>query len=259
MHPNTAKRKLREGACIYGTSLEDCLSPEMPVILAAAGLDFFFIDTEHSPAGYGEIQALCRSAHSAGIVPLVRVTENQPHLISRALDVGASGVIVPRLKSHEEAEAVVRCVKFPPLGKRGYGLRSVVTNLQGGPAQAAVESCNQETMVVPMIETREALEDVERIAAVEGVDALFIGPYDLTLSLGILEQFDHAQFWDAVDRVIRAAKAAGIAAGLQTGSIPMLQEVRKRGGRFLLYASDVGVLLEGFRQGLAQLKGTQPS
>ena len=154
---------------------------------------------------------------------------------------------------------MVRCVKFPPLGKRGYGLRSVVTNLQGGPAQAAVESCNQETMVVPMIETREALEDVERIAAVEGVDALFIGPYDLTLSLGILEQFDHAQFWDAVDRVIRAAKAAGIAAGLQTGSIPMLQEVRKRGGRFLLYASDVGVLLEGFRRGLAQLKGTQPS
>ena len=184
MHDNAVKAKLRRGECVYGTSLEDCLSPEMPVVLAAAGLDFFFVDTEHSPASYGEIQALCRTAHDRGIVPLVRVTENLPHLISRALDVGASGVIVPRLKSAEEARAIVKCVKFPPRGERGFGLRSVNTDLKGGPAPAAIESCNQETMVVAMIETREAVEAVEKIATVKGVDALFIGPYDLSLSLG---------------------------------------------------------------------------
>ncbi len=257
MHRNTVKAKLHKGECVYGTSLEDCLAPEMPVILAAAGLDFFFIDTEHSPASYGEIQTLCRAAYGAGIVPLVRVTENQTHLISRALDVGASGVIVPRLKSVAEVQAVVRSVKFPPLGERGFGLRSVLTDLKGGPAQAAVESCNQETMVVVMIETREALECVEQIAAIEGVDTLFIGPYDLTLSLGIVEQFDHPTFWDAVDRVLHAGKAAGVAVGMQTGRLPMLAEVQKRGGRFLLLASDVATLLDGYRRALSELKGSK--
>ncbi len=257
MHHNAVKAKLRRGECVYGTSLEDCLSPEMPVVLAAAGLDFFFIDTEHSPASYGEIQALCRTAHDRGIVPLVRVTENLLPLISRALDVGASGVIVPRLKSAEEVRAIVKFVKFPPLGERGFGLRSVNTDLKGGLAPAAIESCNQETMVVAMIETREAVEAVEKIAAVKGVDALFIGPYDLSLSLGILEQFESPIFWGAVDRVLAAAKAAGIAAGLQSSNLSMLAEVRKRGGRFLITGSDVATLLDGYKRAIAELKGSK--
>lgn len=256
MHHNAVKAKLRRGEKVYGTSLEDCLSPEMPVVLAAAGLDFFFIDTEHSPAGYGEIQALCRTAHDRGIVPLVRITENLPHLISRALDVGASGVIVPRLKSADEARAIVKCVKFPPLGERGFGLRSVNTDLKGGPAPAAIAASNQETMVVAMIETREAVEDVEHIAAVEGVDALFIGPYDLSLSLGILEQFDSPTFWGAVDRVLAAAKAAGIAAGLQSRNLSQLAEAQKRGARFLLLGGDSATLLDGYKRALAELKGS---
>ncbi len=257
MHHNTVKAKLRQGECVYGTSLEDCLAPEIPVTLAAAGLDFFFIDTEHSPASYGEIQALCRTAHDAGIVPLVRVTENVPHLITRALDVGASGVVVPRIKSAEEVRAIVRCVKFPPLGERGYGLRSVHTDLKGELTPAAIESSNRETMVVPMIETREALEAVEAIAAVPGVDALFLGPYDLTLALGILEQFDSPVFWNAVDRVITAATAAGIAAGLQSPNRARLAEVKRRGGRVLLLAGDVAILLEGYKRGLAALRGSK--
>ncbi len=257
MHRNLIKSKLRQGECVYGTSLEDCLAAEIPVILAAAGLDFFFIDTEHSPASYGEIQALCRTAHDSGIVPLVRVTENVPHLISRALDVGASGVIVPRIKSAEEVRAIVKCVKFPPLGQRGFGLRSVNTDLKGELAPAAIESSNQETMVVPMIETLEALDAVEAIAAIEGVDVLFLGPYDFSLSQGILEQFDSPVFWQAIDRVLAAAKAAGIAAGLQTANLSMLAEVKKRGGRFLLVGGDVSILLEGYERALAALKGSQ--
>ncbi len=255
MHPNRAKAKLRRGECVYGTSVEDCLSPELPVLLAAAGLDFFFVDTEHSPSGYDMVQTLCRVAHDHGIAPLVRVTENVPHLISRALDVGASGIIVPRIKSADEVRDVVKRVKFPPLGERGFGIRSVLTNFQGGPAPAAVESCNQETMVVPMIETREAVNEVEKIAAVSGVDALFIGPYDLSLSLGILEQFENPIFWNAVDRVLAAAKSAGIAAGLQSGNLTILTEAKNRGARLLLMASEVSMILDGYRRTLAALKG----
>jgi len=113
MRKNSVKEMLKAGKTVYGTSLEDCLGSEMPVILAKAGLDFFFVDTEHSPASYSEFQALVRSAHCAGITPLLRVTQNRPELISRALDNGAMGVIVPRVKSLEDAREALDIMKFP--------------------------------------------------------------------------------------------------------------------------------------------------
>jgi 2-dehydro-3-deoxyglucarate aldolase/4-hydroxy-2-oxoheptanedioate aldolase len=255
MQKNTVKESLKAGECVYGTSLEDCLDPEMAVMLAAAGLDFFFIDTEHSTASYAQIQALCRAGRAASIIALVRVTENEPYLISRALDVGAMGVIVPRLRSVEEAKAALSVMKFPPLGRRGFGLRSIVTDLQGTPATQQIESANHETLAVLMIETREAVDCVEEIASLPGLDVLFIGPYDLTLSLGILEQFDNLIFWQAVDRVVKACEKAGVAAGLQSSDMPLLLQSRTRGVRFLMYSSDVAVLLKGYKQAATALKG----
>ncbi|HLJ85217.1 MAG TPA: aldolase/citrate lyase family protein [Candidatus Angelobacter sp.] len=256
MQKNTIKDKLKVQQCVYGTSLEDCLDPEIAVVLAAAGLDFFFIDTEHCTASHSEIQGLCRAARAAGIIPMVRVTQNEPYLLSRAADVGAMGVIVPRVHSVGEARAAVKALKFPPLGKRGFGLRSIVTDLRSKSAAEEVASCNHELMIVLMIESREGLECVEEIAKVEGVDVLFIGPYDLTLSLEIIEQFDNPVFWRAVDRVIEACKQAGIAAGLQSRDMDMLIEVRRRGGRFLMYGSDTAVLFDAYKRAISQLKGS---
>src|SRR5437870_13546585 len=105
MQKNKIKARLKAGECVYGTSLENCLDPEMAIVLAAAGLDFFFIDTEHCTASYSQIQGLCRTARCAQIESLVRVTENRPELISRALDVGAMGVIVPRVHSAQAGRA----------------------------------------------------------------------------------------------------------------------------------------------------------
>ena len=259
MQRNTAKENLKAGKQVYGTSLEDCLDPEIAVMLGAAGLDFFFVDTEHSAATYAQIQALCRAGRGAGIIPLVRVTENEPHLISRALDVGAMGIIVPRLRSVQAAAAAIDVIKFPPLGHRGFGLRAIVTDLKPGSAAEHLESANRETMVVPMIETEEALDCVEQIAALPGVDALFIGPYDLTLSLGIVEQFENPIFWGAVDRVIKAAEKAGVAAGLQTRDMSLLLDARKRGARFLLYSSDSAVLFDGYKKAIGTLKELVPT
>jgi 2-keto-3-deoxy-L-rhamnonate aldolase RhmA len=259
MRKNIVKQILKAGLCVYGTSLEDCLEPEMPVVLARAGLDFFFVDTEHCTATYAEIQALCRAAHAVNIVSLVRVTENRPELITRTLDVGAMGIIVPRIHSAEAGRAALEVMKFPPLGHRGFGLRTIITDLQGKPAAEEIESCNRETLAVLMIESKAGLENVEEIAALPGVDVLFIGPYDLTLSLGIVEQFDNAIFWNAVDRVIAACRTAGIATGIQTSNMPLLKEARKRGVRFLLYGSDVAVLFAGFKQVVSELKDVTTS
>ncbi len=254
MQKNTLKEMLKAGKCVYGTSLEDCLGSEMPVILAKAGLDFFFVDTEHSPASYSEFQALVRSARCAGITALLRVTQNRPELISRALDNGAMGIIVPRAKSLEDARQALDIMKFPPEGHRGFGLRTIVTDVMQGPAAEEIASCNRETLAVLMIETTTALEQVEEIAKLPGLDVLFIGPYDLTLALGIIEQFDSPIFWNAVDRVVAACRAAGIAAGLQTGRMPLMLEARRRGMRFLMYNSDVGILLSGYQQAMQEVK-----
>src|SRR5262245_19858214 len=130
MHANRAKEALNRGDCVYGTSLEYCLDPEIPILLAKAGLDLFFIDTEHTTADYGHIRALCRTARDFGITPMVRVTQNEAPLITRALDCGAMGIVVPRVHSAEEARSAVSCMKYPPVGRRGFGMHSIMTDFE---------------------------------------------------------------------------------------------------------------------------------
>jgi 2-keto-3-deoxy-L-rhamnonate aldolase RhmA len=256
VQPNIVKEKLNANECVYGTSLEDCLDPELAVVLSVAGLDFFFIDTEHSPADYFRIQGLCRAARATNIIPMVRVTQNEPHLLSRAADVGAMGIIVPRVHSVEQARRAVDALRFPPLGRRGFGLRSIVTDLRTMTAAEEIASCNRQLMIVLMIESREGLECVEDIAKIQGVDVLFIGPYDLTLSLGIVEEFENPVFWRAVERVIHATDEANISTGIQSRDMHMLIESRNRGARFLMYGSDTSVLFEGYKRAVGELKGT---
>lgn len=255
MRSNYVKERLAEGACVWGTSLMECLDPEIAYLLKSADLDFFFVDTEHSTTDYAQIQALCRTGRSGGLVPMVRVTENQPHLISRALDVGAMGIIVPRVNTADSARRAVDAAKYPPIGHRGYGPRGIITDMVPSPAQTQVDICNRLTTIVVQVESVEALNAVEEIASVPEIDALFIGPYDLTLSMGIIEQFDNPLFWRAVDRVVAACEKTHIAAGIQTADIGLLQEAQRRGVRFLLYAHDATVLYEGYREAMARLKG----
>jgi 2-keto-3-deoxy-L-rhamnonate aldolase RhmA len=252
---NPLKNKLKNGQVAYGTSLGDWLDPELPVLLHAAGLEFFFIDTEHSSTSYEQIKSLCRTARSFGLVPLVRVTENATSLITRAFDVGAMGVIVPRVNSADEARRAIDAMKYPPIGHRGYGLGSIVTDLQPRSAQEEVDSANRESLVVMMIESREGVEEVEKIAAVPQVDVLFIGPYDLSLSLGIVEQFENPIFWNAIEKIVNAAKKSNIAVGLQSGNIALLKKLRDMGATFLICGSETSMLLDSYKKALATLKG----
>jgi 2-dehydro-3-deoxyglucarate aldolase/4-hydroxy-2-oxoheptanedioate aldolase len=254
LQKNTVKERLKTGGVVYGTSLGGCLEPEISIVLAAAGVEFFFIDTEHSTTTYAQIQGLCRTARGAGLIPLVRVTQNESSLISRALDVGAMGIIVPRVHSAAEARSAMDAMKFPPLGHRGYGLGTIVTDLKGNSAQEEVNSANRETLAVMMIESQEGVRAVEEIAAVSEVDALFVGPYDLSLALGILEQFESPLFLTALKKVIKAGCNAGIAVGLQSKDMALLTRARDMGARFIIYSSDYSVLLSGYKEGISRLK-----
>ena len=254
MQINTIKRKLEAGAPVFGTSLTECFDAETAILLKAAGLEFFFTDTEHSTADYHEIQGLCRAARGAGIIPMVRVTDSSPALITRALDVGAMGIVVPRVHTAEQARAATSVMKYPPEGNRGFGMRGIITDFTWTNAGDEMASANRETLAVLQIESREGLENVEKIAATPGLDVLFVGPYDLTISMGIAEEFRGQEFWSAVERVVAACRSNGIAAGLQTGDKWIFREAQKRGVRFLLYSNDVTVLFEGYRDAIAELR-----
>ena len=154
----------------------------------------------------------------------------------------------------DEARAALDAMKFPPIGHRGYGLGSIITDFKGNPAQSEIASANRETLAVMMVESREGLEAVEEIGAVPEIDVLFIGPYDLSLSLGIIEQFDHPLFEKALEKIINAGKEAGLAVGLQSGNSALLKRVREMGVRFLICGSESSVLLEGYKKTLATMK-----
>ena len=138
-------------------------------------------------------------------------------------------------------------------------MRSIMTDYRWTNAPDEMASANQETMVVLQIESAAGLESVEQIASIPEVDALMIGPYDLSISMGIAEQFDNPLFWKAVDRVIDACEHSGIAAGIQFGSMSLLQETQRRGARFLLYSNDVSVLLDGYKQAMSTLRSASSS
>ena len=247
MQTNTIKHKLQAGGSVLGTCITDHVSPEIVTIFKAAGLDFFFIDTEHSVPSYRDVQTLVRAGRGAGVIPLVRVTQAEYFLIARLLDVGAMGIVAPRISSVEEARRVVDAMKFTPAGNRGYGLRGIINDYQYKGARAEMDSANQETMVILQVETKECVDAIFDIAAVPGADAFMIGPFDLSISLGIPGQFDDPVFWKAVDRMVEAANQAGIAPGIHCANAAQLKRAAEHGCRFLVCGSDSSVMLAGFR------------
>jgi 2-dehydro-3-deoxyglucarate aldolase/4-hydroxy-2-oxoheptanedioate aldolase len=247
MQTNTIKAKLQTGGTVLGTCLTDYVSPEVVTIVKAAGLEFFFIDTEHSATDYRDIQTLVRVARAADVTPLVRVTQAEYFLIARALDCGAMGIIAPRIHSVEQGKSVVDAMKFPPAGQRGYGLRSIITDLNFQGAQAEMDSADRETMVILQMESKACVEAIYEITAIPGVDAIMVGPFDLSVSLGIPGDFESPVFWSAFDRMVDACNKNGVAPGVHMGNTKLLKRAQEHGARFLVYATDVSMLVNGWR------------
>jgi 2-keto-3-deoxy-L-rhamnonate aldolase RhmA len=248
------KEKLAAGQPVFGTMITECLRPEVVAALAACGVDFFIIDTEHSPGDLHEIEALARAARHFGIAPLVRITDNEYFLIARTLDCGAAGVVMPRIHCADDARRVVEAVKYPPAGKRGFGLRSIHTDFSGMGTAEAIERANRETIIVVQVEYQEALDDLENIVAVPGVDATMIGPQDLSISLGVPGQFGHETMTAAFRRVAEVCGRSPVAAGIHMGDLARLLELKAEGYRFLIYSADLALIMQALKQGIQALR-----
>ncbi len=237
------KRRLRAGATALGAWLS-ISDPVVAEIMAGAGFDYILIDTEHAPWSLESLQTALLAFRGMPTVPIVRVPWNDQVHVKQALDVGAEGVLAPMVRSAAEARALVAAAKYPPDGIRGFGPRRASD--YGRNLDAYVASANAATIVIPQIEHVDAAAAIEEILAVPGVDALCIGPNDLSGSAGVLRQHDHPTVRGAIEKVLSAASAKGVA--VCTGITLPLERQREwiaRGARLTLLTSDVELLAGG--------------
>jgi 2-dehydro-3-deoxyglucarate aldolase/4-hydroxy-2-oxoheptanedioate aldolase len=255
MTPNPAKARLREGGTVLGTMVSEMRSEEVAYVLAAAGFDFLVVDTEHGAADMETVQRISRAARSAGIVPLVRVTDISYALIARALDAGALGLMVPHVDTPEDARELVRCAKFPPEGERGFGLRGAVTDYEAATVSEAIAWSNRETMLMAQVESQRCLDALDEIASTPGLDVLLVGPTDLSISLGVPGELLHPRMEEAYRRVAEVARRHGLAAGIHPSDLAVVRRARELGMRCLMYSSEVRLLLGAARQAVQALRG----
>ena len=244
------RKQLREAHLLKGTILS-LASLEVAEILVQAGYDWLFIDAEHAPLSHTDIQRLILAA---GNVPcLVRVAGREEAEIKKALDAGAAGVIVPQVNDAEQAAQAVACSRYPPLGHRGVGISRAQD--YGFRLQEYVDRANDDIAVLVQAEHYRAVEQIEAIAQTPGLDGIFVGPYDLSASLGKTGQVEDAAVQQAIDRVGASARAAGKALGIFCATSAAAQPYIKAGYRLIAAGSDTLFLGRAARTALEELAG----
>jgi 2-keto-3-deoxy-L-rhamnonate aldolase RhmA len=251
---NPVRRRLDAGEVVLGTMVTEFATPAVARLTAAAGAEFTLFDLEHTGYGIDRMRTVLAAARAADTVPFLRVPDAAYDLIARGLDLGALGVMVPAVESADEARLVATSARFPPLGRRGFGLL-MRDDWEPEGIAATIEKANAETLVLVQIETALGLEAVDEIAAVEGIDVLWIGHFDLTASLGIPGDFASERYREAVDRIVAAGTAAGKPVGMVCGSPQEGAALVDRGFRILAYSIDIVVYEDAVRAGLEALRG----
>lgn len=241
------REKLRNGDVVLGQMVLELFTPGIGPMLAACGMEFVLFDMEHGRCDIGLLAEMIASCRGSDIVPLARVPDLNFAPLSRVLDLGARGVMVPRVETREQAEAVVRELKYAPQGNRGVAL-GVAHDLYRAGTPEFFAKTNDEIVVILLLETAKAFENLEAIVSVPGVDVAWMGHYDLTVSMGIPAQFDHPRFLEAMDALVAVCKKHGVAPGF----LPPTQEAAvhwiAKGFRMISLGSDIGLFLDGVRR-----------
>jgi len=235
--------------CIGIFSVTAC--PAMVEAAGYGGLDFVIIDCEHaalSPWGT-ELEECVRAAYAADVTPLVRVTENSKGMVLKALNFGAKGVVVPHICTKEDAEKLVRYSRYAPEGRRSSAPPVRAAKYGAIPFDEFWKQQNKENLVIPIIEEKEALKNLDQILEVKGIDVLFYGPFDLSMTMGLNGVCDHPAIWEGLDYTVKLCKAKGIPVANLCWDIQSAAESIRRGATMILLSVDMVI----FRQGLQAL------
>jgi len=253
---NPVKKALKEGQVVIGTTIT-VANPDVAASMAASGFDFLWIEMEHSPLTLETVRNMILATRGLKAVPFTRVPVNQPWLAKRVLDIGSVGVIFPFTSSRELAAQAVAACKYPPAGIRGYS-PGLAANRWGMSAAEYVRWANENVVVVPIIEQKEAVEKIEEIASVPGIDVLFIGVNDLSFSLGMGGQVNHPVVQEAVARIAAAGRKYSLPLGYPTGNPAEIKRLVAQGFRFFQASSDLGLMQAGARQLLSGARDAVP-
>jgi len=255
VQPNPVKTKLAAGQPAFGTMAFEFFTPSLAQIVKAAGAEFLLYDMEHSGAGVETMKAQFACCRGIGLVPMVRVPATQYHFIARMLDAGAMGIMVPMVETREQAELIVSCTRYPPDGRRGaaFGVAPHDDYLPGS-VTGKIAAAHQRTLVICLVETAVGIDNVDAIAAVPGVDVVWLGHFDLTNFLGIPGEFTHPRYLKAVDALLAACQRHGKTPGFMAADDAWANEYRAKGFRILAYGIDVALMQTALARGLATLR-----
>lgn len=254
MRPNPVKTKLLNGGFSYGTFVGEFFTPGLPQILCNGGAQFAIFDMEHSGASIETLKQQFSYCRGIGLVPLARPPNADPHFLSRLLDVGAMGLEVPMVESAEQARRICDAIRYPPLGRRGVAFGgSAHDDYLGGDLAQLMAAENERTLLICLIETPTGIANVDEIAAVEGVDVLWLGQVDLTCTMGIPGNYTHPDYLDAVDRLVKACRRHGKVAGMTPFDEAWARDYMRRGFRMVAWSSDTRMLKTALASGISTL------
>lgn len=252
---NAAKERLLAGELAIGIGLRQARTVDIAKIMKTAGFDWLFIDQEHSSMSLDDAAEVSCAAQDAGITPIVRVPGFEHYHAAKALDGGAQGIVVPHVDNAEIAATMVQNCRYPPIGKRSITGALPQLDFVSLPLSEAASAVNDSTLVVLMIETGEAVANVQEIAATPGVDVLLVGANDLSMELGIPGELDHPSMIEALEKIIEACHANSVFPGL--GGIyqsPLIERCIAMGFRMILSGSDLSLMLGAGKTKTAELR-----
>jgi 2-keto-3-deoxy-L-rhamnonate aldolase RhmA len=225
--------------------------PEITEILSDAGYDWLFIDMEHSPLEVKDVQRILQAGGDS-IAGIIRIPSNDQVWIKKTLDIGPAGIMVPLVNTADDARRAVSWSKYPPQGTRSVGVGRV--HRYGAVLQQTIDTANENTAVIVQVEHIQAVENIQEIVAVEGVDAVLIGPYDLSASMGIPGKVSDPSVKTAIENVRQACQKKGMPLGIFTASIEYARECARNGFTLIAVSTDTLMLVEASRKVLHELK-----
>ena len=253
MRVNQTRERLMRGETVFGCGLQVYRSAEVPRAFAIAGFDYVFIDMEHSAYDLETVQDMIKASLDAGITPIVRVCELLYSLVSRLLDSGAQGIILPRVEDPAILRDALSWLRFPPVGKRGFGVNNTMIGYETRSFSEIIEHQNTHTLGVVQMESVAALERADELLSMKGLDVIMVGPADLSINLGIPGQFENPLLISTVDKIIAKCNEHGVVPGIQVRSVAMAKFWAERGMRFVGAAAEHALLLEKAKETVAQL------
>ena len=256
MNGEELKRIVSSGGIVYGTMLTNSRNPRWAAPISEMGFDYIIIDTEHTPRDRDDVADFLAAMDPSGPVPIVRIPIPDSHYVTMALDAGGQGVLVPYCETVEEVTEVVAATKWRPL--KGALARKVMETgeLPSEASRAYLLNRNRNNVCIVGIESVPAIDNLDNILGVKGIDGIFVGPNDLSISLGVPDQYDHPDYEAALRRILATCKAHGVPTLIHHQTVAMTQKWLREGARFVLYSSDTRLLHGAVRQDFDAIKAT---